>query len=75
MFEDCLKAIKKWQDTHNASLDVIPLSFWRETKYLLVSTGRQRRTVQDGPAMSAMAQCAFVERMLQELLSRKKAGV
>lgn len=70
----CLKAIQKWQDTYNASLDVIPLSFWRDTKYLLVSTGRQRRTVQDGPAMSPMAQCVFVERMLHELLLRK-AGV
>lgn len=71
----CLQAIKRWQDSYNSSQDVIPLSFWRDPRYLLLTTQRQRRSGPDGPAMTPVSQRAFVERILAELLLQKKAGV
>ena len=65
------EALKEWQDAHNVSQDVLPLSFWRDAKYMLPPVQKAARSVSTTPT----GQLAFVKRYLAELGKNRVHGL
>lgn len=61
----CIReALREGQFTHFAGKDLLPISFWRDAKWLL--PGQRDRGGQSGESMCSQSQLLFIERYIAE---------